>query len=244
MMNRMMARVTAAKKGTDKRQVDRVEEDERRRVMQSRLAGDDEPQGQPQPGAGQSADRPEERPNAAELAGEEGEMGGMTGGMMGAMMASMRGGGTAMGPASIRRGVQVAEITDGTANTILAVVARDATPWTKPGELPFVPDQELPALDDHDLRGYMLGFCHGNVRVLKKDQRGFQHVLTALITRSGGEIFSSGLFVDEDEARPTVAAPGSLERSPTAAPGSSSVEERLRAVEEKLDRLIERLDAR
>jgi hypothetical protein len=219
----------AAKKGTDKRRVAQAEEAEsHRRETPSRLAGNDEPEG-PR-GAGLRADRPEERPRPAAPAGSEGAMGGMMGM------------GSAMGPASIRRGVQVAEITDGTANTIFAVVARDATPWTKPGELPFVPDQELPALDDHDPRGYMLGMCHGNVRLLKKDHPNLPMILAALITRSFGEIVSADVFADE--ARPTAGSvPGSLERSPTTAP-ASSVEERLRAVEEKLDRLIERLDAR
>ncbi|WP_165246354.1 sigma-70 family RNA polymerase sigma factor [Paludisphaera soli] len=165
------------------------------------------------------------------------------GGMMGA--ADMDGGmGMMMGsppPSPGRRGVLSAEILDGTSNTVFAVVARDATPWTKPGELPFVPGEELPALDDSDPRGYLLGPCYGEPRLLKKDRPDVQAVLTALISRAGGEIISSDVFADPD---PAAAEGAGAARSNAAAPasGSPSMEERLRSVEEKLDRLLKRFE--
>jgi len=133
------------------------------------------------------------------------------------------------------------EVTDGTAYTVLVVVARDATPWTKPGELPFVPGQELPALDEQDPSGYLLGFCDGTPRLLKKDPSSFQTVMTALITRAGAEIISSDVLADADG--PAAAGEGPAKPA-TAASETPSMEERLRAVEGKLDRLLQRLDAR
>src|SRR5207237_174394 len=43
-----------------------------------------------------------------------------------------------------RQQLSIVSFTDGTSNTILAVEAASSVPWTKPEDLPFVPDQALP----------------------------------------------------------------------------------------------------
>jgi len=161
--------------------------------------------------------------------------------------------------------VRIADTTDGTSNTVFLAVARDATVWTKPGELPFIAGQELPALDESDPRGYPLGFCDGAVRRLLRDR---QSVLPFLITYNGGEVVDhSSTFAKEPQPAPASTTP--LLPTPPVAPTaplppippvpptpplapirpslrenpSSSVEQRLQRLEEKIDRLIEKLEA-
>ncbi len=83
------------------------------------------------------------------------------------------------------RGIGLDEVTDGTSNTVLIILARDAVPWTQPGELPFVAGQPLPALDSSDPRGYTLGLCDGSVRMLPRSE---ERLLDMIITRAGGEV--------------------------------------------------------
>jgi hypothetical protein len=152
-------------------------------------------------------------------------------------------------------GVRIAEIYDGTSNTVFLAVARDATAWTKPGELAFVAGQELPALDESDSEGYVLGFCDGAVRRLLKQR---QRLLPYLLTYNGGEVIDhSSMFVQQPQA-PTGSAPllptppvaPTAPLTPTApvaptapATASPSVEQRLQRLEEKVDRLLEILGA-
>ncbi len=85
----------------------------------------------------------------------------------------------------VARGVRFAEITDGTANTILAVEAADAAPWTKPDELEYAPGRPLPRLSDL-YGGCDVLMCDGSVHVLPGNYP--EASLRALITRSGDEI--------------------------------------------------------
>ena len=82
------------------------------------------------------------------------------------------------------KGVGVAEITDGTSNTLTIAVAEEAVPWTQPGELPFVEGQPLPPLDATEADGYLIGLADGSAHVVKK---GNVAMLRGIITRSGGE---------------------------------------------------------
>jgi len=142
-----------------------------------------------------------------------------------------------------RRGIRFADITDGLSNTLLLVIARDATIWTKPGELPFIRGQEFPSLDESDPRGIVLGLADGSARYINHDTP--QLPLESLATRNGGEIIDQSIFVDAQQ--PIGQAPtGSPKPTPTAPPTgpapTPTLEQRLKSVEEKLDRLLRKLD--
>lgn len=96
--------------------------------------------------------------------------------------------------------VGLADIVDGTSNTIGVVEAKEAVIWTKPdGELPF--DAKLdPAnakiifnlLGGHFAGGFNVLFLDGSVRFIKASVN--PNVLRALITRDGGEVVSRDAF--------------------------------------------------
>jgi prepilin-type processing-associated H-X9-DG protein len=95
------------------------------------------------------------------------------------------------------RRTRIAEVTDGTSNTIMVVESAQAVPWTKPDELPF---------DKANARGQapLLGagsrhpgglnavFGDGSVRFLKLSINPM--VFRALITKSGGEVVGADQF--------------------------------------------------
>ncbi len=97
-------------------------------------------------------------------------------------------------------GIRIAQITDGTSNTILVVEAKEAVPWTKPEtDIPFEEDkpgeQPKPLLDKlggHFNNGFNALFCDGSVRFIRESVN--LRVLRALITRDGGEVISSDSF--------------------------------------------------
>jgi hypothetical protein len=86
------------------------------------------------------------------------------------------------------KGVRIAEITDGTSNTILLVDASDdrAVIWTKPDDLKFDPQRLLVDLIGHHEGGFHATFADGSVRFLQAtiDPRNLQ----AVFTRNGGEV--------------------------------------------------------
>jgi hypothetical protein len=147
-------------------------------------------------------------------------------------------------------GVEVAEILDGTSNTIFLALARDATVWTKPGELPYIAGQELPALDESNPRGSLVALCDGSVHRLSKVGRS---VLPLMFTYQGGESVPQDWNRSDQQPAPAPATPPpptapAPAPTPTAAPtpaptSSPSVEQRLQRLEEKVDRLLEKLEA-
>ena len=85
------------------------------------------------------------------------------------------------------RGPGIQNITDGTSNTIMLVLAGadKAEIWTKPGGLDFDPADPLQALGKID-KQFLVGFMDGSVRSLSADIEPI--FLAGLITHAGGEV--------------------------------------------------------
>jgi hypothetical protein len=82
--------------------------------------------------------------------------------------------------------LRLADVTDGTSNTLLAVEAADPVPWTKPADLPFDPAGPLPRLGGHHRGGFNALLCDGSIRFVP--DRINEQTLRALITYNGGEV--------------------------------------------------------
>jgi len=65
-----------------------------------------------------------------------------------------------------------------------APICRNGPPWTKPEDLPFVPEKPLKVLGNVSPTGFLAAFFDGSVRRLKVDNK----TLKALITPDGGEV--------------------------------------------------------
>jgi prepilin-type processing-associated H-X9-DG protein len=85
---------------------------------------------------------------------------------------------------------RIADVTDGTANTLLCVEAARPVPWSQPTDVSFdatKPDGGLiGAMKSFHPHGFNASFVDGSVRFLKSDID--PQVLRALATRSGDEI--------------------------------------------------------
>jgi hypothetical protein len=79
-----------------------------------------------------------------------------------------------------------ASFTDGTSNTILIVEAGEAVPWSKPADVVFDPDKDLPKFGGLFEDGFHAAFADGSVRFIGK--KADKATLKAVITRNGGEV--------------------------------------------------------
>lgn len=90
-------------------------------------------------------------------------------------------------PRQGRGGPWIAEMRDGTSNTILVVQAGDdkQTPWTKPDDLPFQPENPMAPLGTIPEDGFLALFGDAQVKRIPRDIA--PEKLAACITRAGGD---------------------------------------------------------
>ena len=82
-------------------------------------------------------------------------------------------------------GVELAYLYDGTSNTILFVEAKRDIPWTKPEDIAYDPDKELPAFGGFFEHGFNILMLDGSSRFIAKGAD--EKVIRAIITAKGGE---------------------------------------------------------
>jgi hypothetical protein len=89
------------------------------------------------------------------------------------------------------KGTRIADITDGTSNTIMIVESSDdaAVIWTKPDDLDTAGAEVLKKLLGHYETGFIAGFADGSVRFVGKAID--MPMLKALFTRNGGELIKN-----------------------------------------------------
>ncbi|MBI2825830.1 MAG: DUF1559 domain-containing protein [Planctomycetia bacterium] len=93
------------------------------------------------------------------------------------------------GPAaalSEREGTSIRDFTDGTSNTIMLVEAKRDIPWTKPEDIPFDAEKDLPKLGGWTKDGFIAAFADGSVRFVSEAVD--VGVLKKLFTKAGREV--------------------------------------------------------
>ena len=102
-----------------------------------------------------------------------------------------------------KSGTNFAQIRDGTAHTILAVEAKRDTPWTKPEDIPFDAERELPKLGGYAPEGFSVAITDGSVRFFPASIE--PTVLKALFTANGGEVVDPNQIPPSRTVRPQAA---------------------------------------
>lgn len=97
----------------------------------------------------------------------------------------LTGAGTVFSGAEGEEGASIRDITDGTSNTIAVVENKRGVPWTKPEDVPYDVDEQVPKLGGFHSGGFHAALCDGSVRFISESID--KEILRALITRSGGE---------------------------------------------------------
>ncbi len=85
-----------------------------------------------------------------------------------------------------KEGTKLQDITDGTSNTILIVEAVRDVPWTKPEDIPFTVQGELPTLGGVREGGFGYAMADGSVHIFPQKQN--VSVLRALIQKNDGQV--------------------------------------------------------
>ena len=83
-------------------------------------------------------------------------------------------------------GTRIAEIRDGTSNTLLIVEADRKIPWTKPEDLAVDPDEPLPKLGGYTPGGFNAALCDGSVRFVAETMD--EQMLRAAILKADGQV--------------------------------------------------------
>jgi hypothetical protein len=83
-----------------------------------------------------------------------------------------------------------ASIPDGTSNTILFAESSIAVPWTKPADIPFDPNKDVPDFGKAYGAKPLVALCDGSVRFVDTTTISAT-TLKAAITRAGGEVLGA-----------------------------------------------------
>jgi len=87
------------------------------------------------------------------------------------------------------KGIKIADILDGTSNTLAIVEAKRKIPWTKPEDIPFDPDKPLPELGGFVEDQFRAAFADGSVRSLQTER--IKDELKWLIMRNDGHVINA-----------------------------------------------------
>lgn len=87
-------------------------------------------------------------------------------------------------------GIKIANIFDGTSNTIMVAEAAKGVPWSKPEDIAFDEGKLVPRVVNPQKGGFSAAFCDGSVRFFKKTIK--EETLRALVTVGGGEVIPAG----------------------------------------------------
>src|SRR5262249_208171 len=86
----------------------------------------------------------------------------------------------------LNRKTKIAEITDGTSNTLMIVETADSVPWTKPEDIPYDAQKPLPKLAGFYGAGCNVAVGDASVRFMLLSLP--EATIRAMITRAGGEV--------------------------------------------------------